>query len=192
MLLVRHGEPDYSELDRTGWFGPARDLAPMTVRGVTQAHQVGRSLASGGAAVLVSSPMTRALQTAAIISHHTGLALGAVEWRLREWLPDTTLSWRSFDQVQMASASYHQHDGEWPAGQTCTWEPRSDLRARAVAAPGPADHYQLVALAMFLAATGPSKETIGYGQVNLVLFVVTARAVARCGPSGPSGLVVGA
>jgi broad specificity phosphatase PhoE len=39
--------------------------------------------------------MTRALQTASLIAAETELPLTSVEVDLREWLPDSTLSWRT-------------------------------------------------------------------------------------------------
>ena len=37
LLLVRHGEPDYSDVDKRGYAGHGRDLAKLTEKGVQQA-----------------------------------------------------------------------------------------------------------------------------------------------------------
>ena len=34
LLLVRHGEPDYSDIDERGYIGHGRDLAKLTEKGV--------------------------------------------------------------------------------------------------------------------------------------------------------------
>jgi broad specificity phosphatase PhoE len=47
---------------------------------------------------------------------------------------DSTLSWRSFSDVQVLSSDFEQCQGEWPAGETRRWEPRSSLRNRALGA----------------------------------------------------------
>ncbi len=62
IYLVRHGEPGSPQIDAEGWFGPARDWAPLTAAGVEQAKAVGRELRGVGARRIVASPMTRALR----------------------------------------------------------------------------------------------------------------------------------
>jgi len=133
VFLVRHGEPDGTQIEAEGWRGPVRDLAPLTATGIEQAKAVGRELRQVGAHRIVASPMTRALQTASLIAAETHLPLTAVEFDLREWLPDSTLSWQSFSEVQALSSDFAQCQGEWPPGETRLWEPLSSLRNRAVA-----------------------------------------------------------
>jgi broad specificity phosphatase PhoE len=132
VFLVRHGEPDGTQIDAEGWWGAVRDLAPLTAKGVEQAKAVGRELRRVGARRIVSSPMTRALQTASLIAAETQLPLTAVEFDLREWLPDSSLSWRTFSDVQAFSSDYERCQGEWPAGETRLWEPVSSLRNRSL------------------------------------------------------------
>jgi broad specificity phosphatase PhoE len=132
IFLVRHGEPDGTQIDAEGWRGPVRDLAPLTAKGIEQAKAAGRELRHVGAHRVVASPMTRALQTASLIAAETHLPLTAVEFDLREWLPDSTLSWRSLSDVQALSSDFEQCQGEWPAGETRLWEPLSSLRDRAL------------------------------------------------------------
>jgi broad specificity phosphatase PhoE len=90
ILLVRHGEVDGTQLDAEGWWGPARDFSPLSAVGIEQAREAGRELRDSGARHIISSPMTRALQTACLIAAETHLPLTAVEVDLREWLPDAT------------------------------------------------------------------------------------------------------
>lgn len=134
VFLVRHGEPGSPQIDAEGWWGPARDWAPLTAKGIEQAKAVGRELRQVEAHRIVASPMTRALQTASLIAAETHLPLTAVELDLREWLPDSSLSWRSLSDVQALSSDFEQCEGEWPAGETRLWEPLSALRNRALAA----------------------------------------------------------
>lgn len=133
IVLVRHGEVDGTQLDEEGWWGPARDLSPLSPVGIEQAREVGRKLRDSGARHIISSPMTRALQTAALIAAETRLPLTAVEVDLREWLPDATLSWRT-EEALAAVADFHLHNGEWPPGETRRWEPQSSVRRRATRA----------------------------------------------------------
>jgi broad specificity phosphatase PhoE len=131
ILLVRHGEADGTQLDDEGWWGPARDFAPLSARGMQQAMEAGRRLRGSTARHIVASPMTRALQTAALIAAETQLPITAVDVDLREWLPDNTLSWRS-EGALAAIDECAKYDGEWPPGETRTWETRSSVRRRAL------------------------------------------------------------
>lgn len=129
LYLVRHGEADYSPVTSRGWPGGASDLAPLTALGIEQAELAADALSGAGANYLLSSPMTRALQTAAIVGHR--LALGVrVDFELREWLPDDTFGWTSHAEVKAAYAELLACGGEWPAGETRPWEPLSAVRAR--------------------------------------------------------------
>ncbi|MEV6412322.1 histidine phosphatase family protein [Kribbella sp. NPDC051718] len=130
IYLVRHGQPDYAPVDSCGWPGMATDAAPLTPEGAKQAEAVADLLSGIGATYLVSSPFTRALHSAAIIGHR--LALGVrVDYDLRDWLPDSTGSWRGVADVRAAEAELDEYDGEWPEGIRRAWEPLSVVRARA-------------------------------------------------------------
>jgi broad specificity phosphatase PhoE len=133
IYLVRHGEPDYEPIDSRGLPGMAADSAPLTALGKKQAEELADLLGGIRATYLVSSPFTRALQSAAIIGHR--LALGVrVDYDLRDWLPDHTGLWRGVADVSAAQAELEAYDGEWPDGIQRPWEPLSRVRERARAA----------------------------------------------------------
>jgi broad specificity phosphatase PhoE len=135
IYLVRHGEPDYSPVDSRGWPGMAADTAPLRPAGASQSEAVADLLSGIGATYLVSSPFTRALQSAAIIGHR--LALGVrVDYDLRDWLPDSSGSWRGVADVRAAQAEFEEFNGEWPERVPRAWEPLSRIRERARAALG--------------------------------------------------------
>ncbi len=79
----------------------------------------------------MSSPMTRALHTASLIAAETRVPLLAVDFDLREWLPDDTLSWKGLEDVQAAVRDRDACGGEWPVGERRPWEPSSSVHARA-------------------------------------------------------------
>jgi broad specificity phosphatase PhoE len=133
VYLLRHGEADYGHYERRGWPGATADLAPLSPRGEREALAAADALSEVGATAVVSSPMTRALQTAGIVAAYLGLPL-EVEFDLHEWLPDETFSWRTYAEVQAASADFEACGFEWPPGERRTWEPLSQVRARATAA----------------------------------------------------------
>lgn len=68
LILIRHGGPDYNFVTERGFKGHGRDLAQLTLEGIQQAKTVAMDKRLQGAQLIISSPYTRALQTAAIIS----------------------------------------------------------------------------------------------------------------------------
>lgn len=70
-VLLRHGEtPHTAEKRFSGWGG---DDPGLNDRGREQADRAGRHLAaSGGCDLVITSPMTRTRQTAAIVAEHVG------------------------------------------------------------------------------------------------------------------------
>jgi broad specificity phosphatase PhoE len=88
-IFIRHGEPRYDEVIARGYKNQGYDLGKLTDRGVLQAEMVAKEAILQDAELIVASPYTRALQTAAIISRITQIPL-TVENDLHEWMPDTT------------------------------------------------------------------------------------------------------
>ena len=91
IIFVRHGEPDYSMLDKLEnpqlYSGFGRDLAPLTGKGRSLAKEVAKTACFGKAEIIISSSVTRALETAHYIAVETGLDL-FVEPFFHEWRPD--------------------------------------------------------------------------------------------------------
>ena len=75
--LIRHGEPDYCNMLEKGFYGFGRSFTPLSETGVKQAEKIAKDKRLKTAELIVSSPYTRALQTAAIISRETGLKINA-------------------------------------------------------------------------------------------------------------------
>lgn len=165
VLLMRHAEPDWAVVQGRGWVGAAHDLAPLTARGRSQAVSAAVELAGKGIARVVSSPMTRALQTASLVAHKLGLPLG-VDIDLREWLPDDTFRWRTGEEVATAYADLVAHGGEHPLHGSRTWEAISAVEARARAVLDPLAAQEGLVLAVchevvIAALTGESRTSHG-------------------------------
>ena len=76
--LLRHGETRHTAQKRFSGFGG--DDPPLNDTGTEQAHRAGRHLAaSGGADVVVTSPMARTRETAAIVAEHVGAEIVVVD-----------------------------------------------------------------------------------------------------------------
>lgn len=127
VYLLRHGEADFGPLRGPHWPGATADLAPLTANGQQQAVAAAQRLVAAGARAIVSSPMTRALQTAALVASCLGLLVD-VDPGLREWIPDDTLTVHSYADV---AEDFERCGGEWPAGERRAWEPLSQVRERA-------------------------------------------------------------
>jgi broad specificity phosphatase PhoE len=122
---MRHGETDWSLVNALRLPGVANDLAPLTARGRAEAGAAAEEVQYD---LVVSSPMTRALQTAATIA-----GMGSdleVNFDLREWLPDSTYSWTSPEEVAAAYLDMRRFvtRSTPPAAK---WEPLESVRAQA-------------------------------------------------------------
>ena len=132
--LVRHGEPDWCYNDRLineqyRLKGHGRDLAPLTAAGMEQAKMAAADSRIRNSELIVSSPYTRALQTAAIIVRETGLEL-RVEVDLREWQPDLTFEYDSLDRLHALKQDYQNHHGIYPPDAAKVWESKTMLKQR--------------------------------------------------------------
>ena len=132
VLFIRHGEADYSPCDARGYIGHGRDLAPLSAKGREQAHAAAGDSRLAGAQLLLSSPYTRALQTAAIIGCRVGLA-PVVEVDLHEWMPDTTFQYKGKEELLELCDDFTAHQGCWPAGEQRRWEQNEHIFRRSSA-----------------------------------------------------------
>ena len=127
--LVRHGEADYSEMLEKGFYGFGRSLAPLSPQGVSQAEATAIDERLKSAQLIVSSPYTRALQTAAIISRETGLKI-SVDVDLHEWEPDKTNQYTTSEEAFELTREFNLHKGVYPEGQCMKWETLDEVRQR--------------------------------------------------------------
>ena len=127
--LVRHGEADYSQLMENGFFGFGRDFAPLSESGINQAEKAAKDQRLKSAQIIVSSPYTRALQTAAIISRETGLKI-CVEVDLHEWIPDKTNQYKTSEEAFALAKEFYDNSGVYPNGQQLRWETLDEVRKR--------------------------------------------------------------
>jgi len=121
IIFIRHGEPDVAPVDERGWIGQGRNFAPLTEKGIQQAIEVSSHPSLEGCQIIVTSPYTRALQTAAIISKNTGLDL-RVEIDLHEFIPDQTFQLKGAEENKLLHEDFLRCKGEYPAGETRKWE----------------------------------------------------------------------
>lgn len=129
LVLIRHGHTDYTPADLRGFIGHGRDLSPLSQLGIQQAEAVARDPKLRGCELVLSSPYTRALQTAALVACGAGIKL-VVEMDLREWQPDRTHLYNSSDIVWAQQEEYDRHRGIHPKGELPLWESVPEMIAR--------------------------------------------------------------
>lgn len=129
IILIRHGEPDYEPCNKRKFIGQGRDLAPLTERGKLQAEQVANNSILKNAELIIVSPYTRALQTAAIISRKTGIQI-EVEVDLHEWIPDKTFQYQTSIESMNAYGEFLKTNGVCPLGEKRKWETIDEMEKR--------------------------------------------------------------
>ena len=126
IVFIRHGEPNKAEVDKRGFIGQGRDMAPLTELGIKQAEEVSLNPLLENCQVIVSSPYTRALQTAAIISKNTGLDI-KVEIDIHEFIPDKTFQVKGEDENKILHEDFMHCQGEYPEGEVRKWETITEI-----------------------------------------------------------------
>ena len=127
--LIRHGEPDWN-MTITRRMHPCRhDFVPLTPVGLREAEEVSLDSTIRNATLILSSPYTRALQTAAIISRNTGIPIN-VEYDLYERLPDRSFSVDSAKELHRLCREWEECKGDPSASPDARWEPVDSIRNR--------------------------------------------------------------
>ena len=105
-VLVRHGEPTYDELMKLGYNKDKFSWGPLTDEGVSDVLKTAENKIFDGSDILISSPYTRAMQTASIIGAKCDLMINP-EILLHEWLPGTFNSTSEFvSTIHLAYKEY--------------------------------------------------------------------------------------
>nr|WP_243633377.1 histidine phosphatase family protein [Paenibacillus xerothermodurans] len=128
---MRHGEPNWAFKDERNLQGALRDFVPLTGFGVRQAEQViynHKHLENCD--LILSSPYTRSLQTAAYIKRNIGLPL-KVEFDLHEWTPDNFQA-PGINEIQELMKDYTKHNGVYPPGESKLWESKESVLKRVI------------------------------------------------------------
>lgn len=126
-ILIRHGEPRYDEIQSRGYKGMGYELGRLTDLGIKQAEERALDPRLKHSQIIISSPYTRALQTAAIISRHTGINL-VVENDLHEWMPDMTHNYQL--EPHTSFEEYITYRGIPESTRTYPWESYEHLQQR--------------------------------------------------------------
>ena len=127
VIFVRHGEPDYSLLEEAGYTGFGLDLAPLSAAGRRMATEAAANPLLRSADLLVSSAVTRALETASYMACATGLPL-RVEPLLHEWQVYET----GRENFEKARSLFLESNGELLPNSPFQYETVEEMKARFV------------------------------------------------------------
>lgn len=127
--LIRHGNPDYSYGDKHGFYGLGNDLAPLNRETEYEVYNTAKDERLKDAEIIISSPYTRALHTAAILSRKLDLEI-IVDSDLREWTPDINFNYKGYKESSAAAKEYNENNGVWNKSCKYKWEEKKDLKAR--------------------------------------------------------------
>ena len=125
IIFVRHGEPDYRELEERSYTGFGMDLAPLSEEGRLQAQKLSKNPLLRSAEILVSSAVTRALETAFYVSCATGLPL-RVEPLLHEWQVYKT----GIENFETARCLFLENKGELLPSSSIQYETAAEMKSR--------------------------------------------------------------
>jgi len=128
--LIRHGEPTYKPVDERNFIGHGRDLAPLTESGIKGVNKTAKDNRLENCDIIVSSPYTRALQTAAILSKELGIDL-EVDIDLHEWVPDiVNFQHKTSQDCFDLCRDFELYDGIPPENESKVWETAESMKRR--------------------------------------------------------------
>ena len=125
IIFVRHGEPDYRELEERSYTGFGMDLAPLSEKGRQQAQELCQNPLLQSANLLVTSAVTRALETASYVSCATGLPL-RVEPMLHEW----QVYEAGIENFEKARCLFLENKGELLPNSSIQYETAAEMKSR--------------------------------------------------------------
>ena len=125
IIFVRHGEPDYRELEECSYTDFGLDLAPLSEKGRRQAQELWQNPLLQSANLLVTSAVTRALETAFYVSCATGLPL-RVEPLLHEWQVYES----GIENFEKARTLFLENKGELLPNSPIQYETAAEMKSR--------------------------------------------------------------
>ena len=119
--FVRHGSADYSNIHTKIYQGFGVNLSPLSGEGIAQIKKTAEDSRLVGTDLILSSPYTRALQSAAILSKNTGADI-VVETDLHEWVANKTYVFEPDEVAEALYEDYLTNSGIYPPGEDPLWE----------------------------------------------------------------------
>ena len=141
IIFIRHGEPDYSLLEEAGYTGFGLDLAPLSAAGRRMATEAASNPLLEQAEILISSSVTRALETASYLIRNRQLPL-FVEPFLHEWQVYES----GTEKFEQARKLFFENKGSLPSGSPVWYATAEQMKDRFVRTLSKYREYETVAL----------------------------------------------
>ncbi len=173
IVFIRHGTPDYSLADERQMTQLEKDYAPIKRECIPFLATQSKLAELQGAEILISSPYTRALQTAEIINRPHGLEL-FVEHDLREWMADAT---GGYIKLLERDRRWHEYRSTLKSGNpisSAQYETHKHLKNRVFRVLEKYEAYNKIILVVhfnvFESLVGFQKTGIGCGEIRSLNF----------------------
>lgn len=121
IFFIRHGKPDYSLSDQRKHTQLEKEFSPLDRKHLYQVEHTANDPHLCHAEIMLSSPYTRALQTAEILNRRLQLPL-FVEYDLHEWKADLSGQYLPLAERDCRWEEYKARKGIYPHGETREWE----------------------------------------------------------------------
>lgn len=128
--FVRHGETDYSQKNTKIYQGFGVQLSGLTKKGIAQIRESAADGRLFNADIILCSPYTRAVQTAAILSKKLGTDI-AIETDLHEWLANRNYIYENDETADAAYEEYIKNHGEYTSDAQM-WEDMPSVKKRVI------------------------------------------------------------
>lgn len=144
--FIRHGKTDYSERNKKIYQGFGVNLSPLSAEGVEEIRNACKDKRLCGADVILSSPYTRAVQTAAILSKELQIDI-MIETDLHEWLANKHYVYEEDETAETYCHEFFENRGVYPANEDLDWEDKLAIRKRVLPVLEKYRHYSKVIVA---------------------------------------------
>lgn len=141
--FVRHGKTDYSERNTKIYQGFGVNLSKLSDLGISQIKETAKDKRLKKAEIILSSPYTRALQSAAILSRKLGINI-MVETDLHEWLANKNYHYENEERAENAYLEYEKEAGKYPVDEEKLWEDADSMKERVLNVLKKYRHYKRV------------------------------------------------
>lgn len=143
VYLIRHGEADYSYRGTKIFKGIGNNFASLIPDGIKQIEAAATDRRLSDADIIISSPYTRALHSAAILSKILQIDL-VVEHDLYEWVPDTSFIELTEEESVRRLNEYNVLNGMHPEDVILPWESNQMMYERLIRTLGKYKKYSKV------------------------------------------------
>lgn len=129
--LIRHGKTDYTERNKKIYQGFGFHLSPLSNQGIQEIQKTSKEKRLHDAELILSSPYTRALQSAAILSKELQKEI-IVETDLHEWMANKDYIYEEDEVAEQGYQEFMKYQGVYPQNQDFAWEDCNIMRERAL------------------------------------------------------------